>query len=98
MMRLSATVIEQGTTVEDIRFQAWSVQLGASMFVGQYTHTKTNTTLTFAVKVRPEAIAIYTRPSEQQQGNLVVSKANTNPLMRITSSWPFRWRISLGFQ
>lgn len=41
--------IEQGTTAGDIRFEAWAVQLGASMFVGQYRHLKTNAS--FAVKV-----------------------------------------------
>lgn len=42
-------LIEQGTTAADIRLQAWAVQVGTSMFVGQYKHLKTNST--FGVKV-----------------------------------------------
>ncbi|CAM9881757.1 unnamed protein product [Pylaiella littoralis] len=42
------TSLQQGTTARDIRFEAWAVQLGASMFVGQYRHLKTNAS--FAVK------------------------------------------------
>ncbi|CAM9180795.1 unnamed protein product, partial [Hapterophycus canaliculatus] len=40
--------LQQGTTAGDLKLQAWAVQLGPSMFVGEYRHLKTDTT--FAVK------------------------------------------------
>lgn len=49
ILTCSHLAAEQGTTPEDIRLQAWAVQLGPSTFVGQYQHLKVSKT--FAVKV-----------------------------------------------